>query len=93
MPTIDPREARLNWVSWILWYMRTHPDELPTKTELAKRLGVSKGAITQLLDLKTNRAPSFATLVHSSNLTGFPLDALLRSTPPTQDVPTRHGRK
>jgi hypothetical protein len=84
-PRIDPVEARRNWVGWVLWYMETHPEEVPSRTELARRLDVSKGAITQLLDVNSNRAPSFATLVHSSNLTGFPVDAMLRSIPPSRD--------
>ena len=76
----------------MLWYMETHPEEIPTRTELAKRLGVSKGAITQLFDVKGDREPSFRTLVHSTALTGFPLDVMLRSAPPSA-APASHRRK
>lgn len=67
----------------MLWWLEEHPDELPTKTELARRLGVAKSALTPLLDPDGDRAPSFATLINSANLTGFPIDALIGSPPPS----------
>jgi hypothetical protein len=82
MAPIDPAAARRNWMGWMYWYMATHQDEVPTKTELAKRLDVGKSAVTPLLDPRGTRAPSMATLLRSSDMTGFPIDVLLRSPPP-----------
>lgn len=80
---IDVVEARQNWVLWMRWYLDNYPGEVPTKTALAKRLRVSKSALTPLLDLAGTRAPSFETLVESRNLTGLAIDLLITTPPPT----------
>jgi hypothetical protein len=82
-PPRDALEARRNWVGWVLWYMQQHPEEVPTKTALAKRLRVAKSALTPLLDPDGTRAPAFETLLASSELTGFPIDVLISSPPPS----------
>lgn len=80
------QQARDNFVRWLLWYRETHPDELPTQGALAKRLGITAGALTQLLADGSTRAPQFKTLVGARNLTGMPIDALLFTPAP---VPSR----
>jgi hypothetical protein len=77
------RDERRRWVAWVLWYMDTHPDEVPTKTELARRLGVGKSALTPLLDPASDRAPSFETLLASKTLIGASIDTLLYTEPPS----------
>lgn len=92
MTPTDPAEARRKWVLWVKWYLATHPTEVPTKTALAKRLKVVKSALTPLLDEGGNRAPSFETLIASSDLTGAPIDVMLRTDPPGGEVPHRGKR-
>jgi hypothetical protein len=92
MTPTDPADARKKWVAWVRWYLDTHPKDVPTKTELAKRLKVVKSALTPLLDPSGTRAPSFETLVASSNLTGAPIDVMLRTEPPSGETPQRGKR-
>lgn len=80
--TLDVQLARDNFVGWINWYKRTHPDEVPTQAALAKALGITNGAVTQLLEEGATRAPQFKTLVGARNLTGIPIDTLLSEPPP-----------
>lgn len=80
----DPKEARKNWVRWVLIYRTLHAEEVPTKTALARKLRVAKSALTQLLDPAGRRAPSFETLLASSDASGYPIDIMLG--PPPADL-------
>jgi hypothetical protein len=82
------RVARSNFRAWIAWYMRMYPDRIPTRLALAKALGVTSGAITQVLDPKRDRDPSLATLIAARKLTGFGLDVLLGPPPEGNTPPT-----
>lgn len=93
MNDIDPGEARSRWVGWVRWYLDTHPKEVPTRTELAKRLRVVKSALTPLLDPDGSRAPAFETLIASSNLIGAPIDVMLRTDPPSRVDSSRHEKR
>lgn len=93
MTPTDPGDARQRWVRWVRWYLDTHPKEVPTKTELAKRLRVVKSALTPLLDLSDDRAPSFETLIASSDLIGAPIDVMLRTDPPTRVDPPHRAKR
>lgn len=91
--TTDPVQARNRWVRWVLWYLETHPDELPTKVALAKRLRVVKSALTPLLDPEDDRAPSFETLLASADLVGAPIDVMLTREPPQGPATTGRPRR
>lgn len=82
MANRDPKAARKNWVQWVLIYRTLHSAEVPTRTALAKRLRVAKSALTPLLDLSGSRAPSFETLLASSDASGYPIDVMLGPPPP-----------
>lgn len=93
MTQLDPVEARNRWVRWVSWYLKTHPKDVPTKTALAKRLRVVKSALTPLLDIAGDRAPSFETLVASSDLIGAPIDVMLRTEPPSEPPPHPRAKR
>jgi hypothetical protein len=76
------QRARDNFVGWLRWYRATHPDVVPTQNALAKALGITAGALTQLLAQGSTRSPQFKTLVGARNLLGMPIDALLFTPPP-----------
>jgi hypothetical protein len=78
------QQARDNFVGWVRWYFDTHRDEVPTLGALAKKLGITGGALTQLMAAGSRRAPQFKTLVGARRLTGVPIDALLFTAPPSR---------
>lgn len=79
---VDFLAARNNWVGWVRFYLATHPGEIPTRTELARRLRVVKSALTPLLDPAGTRSPSFETLLASAEVLDMPLDTLVKWSPP-----------
>jgi hypothetical protein len=85
MARLTPAElqrCRDRWVAWMEWFLATYPERVPSRIALGRELDVSSGAITELLRKGGTRAPSFETLLHSSRLLGFPLDALVFTDPP-----------
>ena len=86
MANRDPRDARKNWVRWVAIYRALHPKEVPTKTALAKKLRVAKSTLTMLLDPRSDRAPSFETLIAASDASGFSIDLMLTPPPPDLEV-------
>ncbi len=74
--------ARARFVSWLRWYMVTYPDEAPSIEALARRIGISRSALSQLLKPANKRAPDFATLIGASRALGLPIDMLLLHDPP-----------
>jgi hypothetical protein len=88
----DVQRARRRFIAWIRWYMELYPDEVPNQATLARRLGVTKAAVTYLLDPNSSRAPSFSTLLATKALMGgMSIDTLLFTDPPAHP-PRRHGR-
>jgi hypothetical protein len=84
--SLGVQRARDNFVGWLNWYRGTHPDVVPTQGAFAKALGITAGALTQLLAEGSSRAPQFKTLVGARNLLGMPIDALLFTPPPVRRV-------
>jgi transcriptional regulator with XRE-family HTH domain len=84
-PSSTPRD-RL--VAWLRWYMKTHPSVVPTQAALARRLGLSKSAVSEMLAPGTHSSPSCEVLVAARELTGLPVDALLLGEPPEVEQPS-----
>lgn len=74
--------ARDNFVAWLVWYKDTRPEEVPTWTEMAHRIGVVKSAISQLIAKDSKRMPSLPTLMGAAKLTGWDITSLLTRSPP-----------
>lgn len=78
--------AKNNLKAWVEWYKATYRTRVPTRVALAKELGVTGGAITQLLNPKNSgRGVSLRTLVAVKRLLGdeaYTIDALLFTPPP-----------
>lgn len=82
MPVSDAEveRARNCLVAWLRYHMTAARIDQQT---LAKRLGVSKGLITQWLGGEgTKGLPGFASLLAISRELDAPLDILLRRNPP-----------
>jgi hypothetical protein len=78
----DAEIARRRFIAWLEWFMRTYPEIAPTKVALARGLGITHSAVSQLLNPQQNRAPDFKTLVAAKLLLKLPIDALLGTDPP-----------
>jgi hypothetical protein len=79
----DVQRARRRFIAWIRWYMDMYPDEIPSQTTLARRLGITPAAVTYLLDPAGTRAPAFATLLAAKALLGgISIDTMLFTDPP-----------
>lgn len=87
MPTLeqDVEAARARFVAWLTWYMRNPKHEVSTKEALAKKLGCTRSAVSQLLAPGAKRAPDFRTLVAAARLVGFGFEALLSHDPPQDE--------
>jgi transcriptional regulator with XRE-family HTH domain len=83
MALSTPRDR---FVAWLRWYMRTHPSTIPTQAALARRLGISKSAMSEMLARGNESSPSCEVLVAARQLTGVPVDALLFCEPPEPEL-------
>jgi transcriptional regulator with XRE-family HTH domain len=77
-----PSTPRDRFVAWLRWYMRTHPTIVPTQAALARRLGISKSATSEMLARGADSSPSCEVLVAARELTGLPVDVMLFCEPP-----------
>ena len=77
---------RARFVAWLRWYLRTHPSTVPTQAALARRLGISKSAMSEMLSRGPERSPSCELMVATRNLIGVPVDALLFCEPPELEL-------
>lgn len=81
MPATDAEvaTARAHMMAWIRWHMRTAG--ITEQQELAARIGVTKGTISQLFHSDTH-APSFRVLLSIAKEVGVTTDVLLGRPPP-----------
>lgn len=75
------REAAVNFRGWLEWFFKNYPERVRNRTELAAALGVTSGAITQMLDHRILREPSFRVLLAARDLIGVPMDLLVGPPP------------
>ncbi len=83
-----PSTPRDRFVAWLRWYMRTHPSVVPTQVALARRLGISKSATSEMLAPGADSSPSCEVLVAARELTGVPVDVMLFCEPPEAEQST-----
>lgn len=88
MPNLEPQidSARDHFVAWVRWYLKVYERETPSQAALARRIGVSPSAVSQLLRAGSRRRPRFEVFVGFwvllTQVMEIPMDALLRSNPP-----------
>ncbi len=78
----DVKVARDRVVGWLRWYMKTHPDEIPSQEALATKMGLTGAAVSLLLKAGSDRTPDFPTLMAIKDVTHLGYDALLLTDPP-----------
>lgn len=76
------RRARENFVAWIRWYRAAYPKEAPTDEALAKKIGIGKSALSQLLS-DPLRMPKLPTIIGLAEATGYSVQQILFTPPPT----------
>lgn len=92
-PTLeeDVESSRRHFIEWLRWYLENFADLTPSQAALARQLGVSGSAVSQILRKGSKRKPRFEVLIAFRRLLSkvydVPLDTLMRSPPPK--VPRR----
>jgi hypothetical protein len=83
-PTLEDetRQCRDRLARWMRWYMEAYPEEAPSQAALARKLGVTPSAVSQILSHGAVRRPRLIVLIACKRVFGFGLDALLYGEPP-----------
>lgn len=67
---------------WLRWYLHTYSEQCPSQADLARKIGVDRATITNLLKPSTGQVPKLQTLWAFSRLLGFTMDYILTRNPP-----------
>lgn len=74
--------ARRRFVGWLHFYMRTHPDRVPNNAAMARALGITESAWSQLGRVGSARLPRLKTVLAARALTTYYVDQMLFQEPP-----------